>query len=159
MKMSDTKNQPEQLTFFAEEHPVNHSALPASEKDWQTLVATWPSTFLELLMTYAPGGLYGKTSPASCRATEDGTLVPFSGRWGNSGMGSPIECWTLNTSEFHKDAAVCSLSDILEAGEVPQRYYLTPKACAGILRRAEKRGKELPEELRRALEAVSFAKT
>ena len=66
-------------------------------------------------------------------------------------MGSPIECWTLNTSEWPKDAAVCSLSDILEDREVPQRYYLTPKACAGILRRAEKRGNALPEELHHAL--------
>jgi hypothetical protein len=49
---------------------------------------------------------------------------------------------------------VCSLSDILETGDVPQRFFLTPKACAGILRRAEKRGKELPPQLRHALDAV-----
>jgi len=70
-------------------------------------------------------------------------------------MGSPIECWTHNFSEFHSAAAVCSLSDILEGGEVPQRYYLTPKACAGILRRAEKMGAALPEELRIALTLVA----
>lgn len=32
-----------------------------------------------------------------------------------------------------------------------QKYYLSEKACLGILRRAEKRGKELPEILRLAL--------
>ena len=32
------------------------------------------------------------------------------------------------------------------------RYKLSAKACSGILRRAEKRGKELPEILRTALE-------
>lgn len=34
----------------------------------------------------------------------------------------------------------------------PKRYYLTRKACQGILRRASERGKELPEKLKRALE-------
>jgi len=43
------------------------------------------------------------------------------------------------------------LSQILQAG-VPERYYLSPKACLGILRRASVRGKELPEVLRIALE-------
>lgn len=43
------------------------------------------------------------------------------------------------------------LSDILEENPDP-KYNLSPKACLGILRRAEKRGKELPEILRGALE-------
>jgi hypothetical protein len=70
-------------------------------------------------------------------------------------MGGPTESWTLNGSEWPSAAAVCSLSDILETGVVPQRFCLSGKACAGILRRAEKRGKELPPALRRALEAVA----
>jgi hypothetical protein len=72
-------------------------------------------------------------------------------------MGSPTAFLTLNTSEFPSDDAVCSLSDVLETGEVPQRFYLSPRACAGILRRAEKRGKKLPARLRLALEAVAGA--
>jgi hypothetical protein len=36
--------------------------------------------------------------------------------------------------------------------DVPEKYYLSAKACQGILRRAKERGKELPEELRIALE-------
>jgi hypothetical protein len=77
-------------------------------------------------------------------------------------MGSPTECWTLNTSEFnhtlvpfHSDDAVCSLSDVLETGDVPQRYYLSAKACAGILRRAEKRERALPGLLKHALQLVA----
>tara|TARA_R110002049_G_scaffold290983_1_gene474651 strand:+ start:682 stop:915 length:234 start_codon:yes stop_codon:yes gene_type:complete len=70
-------------------------------------------------------------------------------------MGSPTECLTLNTTEWPKDAAVCSLSDTLEIGDVPQRFYLSAKACQGILRRAEKRGKKLPVALRAALEALT----
>jgi hypothetical protein len=70
-------------------------------------------------------------------------------------MGSPTEFSTLSTSDWPNDASVCSLSDILETGDVPQRYFLTAKACAGILRRAEKRGKALPMQLLRALQAVA----
>ena len=44
------------------------------------------------------------------------------------------------------------LSQILQ-DEVPQKYYLSEKACQGILNRASRRGKELPRELREALES------
>jgi hypothetical protein len=45
-----------------------------------------------------------------------------------------------------------SLSLILQPPQdVPKRYYLSPKAAEGILRRAERRGKTLPDMLRRAL--------
>jgi hypothetical protein len=71
-------------------------------------------------------------------------------------MGSPTGFLTLNTSEWPSDAAVCSLSDTLETGDVPQRFFLSAKACQGILRRAEKRGKKLPPLLREALEAVAL---
>ena len=43
------------------------------------------------------------------------------------------------------------LWQILEAN-VPQKYYLSAKACRGVLRRAERRGKELPIILKTALE-------
>ena len=42
------------------------------------------------------------------------------------------------------------LSHILEECPDP-KYNLTPKACAGILRRAERRGKKLPEALKTVL--------
>jgi hypothetical protein len=71
-------------------------------------------------------------------------------------MGSHIECWTLNGSEWSSDAAVCSLSDTLETGDLPQRFYLSAKACAGIIRRAEKRGKKLPDALHEALLSVTM---
>jgi hypothetical protein len=61
--------------------------------------------------------------------------------------------------EFHSAAGVCSLSGILETGDLPQRFFLSEKACAGILRRAEKRGKKLPEPLRLALNQVAGDKT
>ena len=122
-----------------------------------TTVATWPSNILGWLTDCGPDGWFGRTSPASCHRTADGTLEPFSGAWSNSGTGSPTECLTLSSSEWPSDAAVCSLSDTLETGDVPQRFYLSATACRGILRRAEKRGKELPEPLRLALEAAAGA--
>jgi len=79
---------------------------------------------------------------------------PFSETWPSSGMGTRGVCWTASTSEYPRDAAVCSLSDILEP-EVDAKYFLSPKACRGILRRAEKRGKELPCLLRQALERTA----
>ena len=63
--------------------------------------------------------------------------------------------WTLNSSAWPNDASVCSLSSVLETGPIPQRYFLSARACSGILRRAAKRGKELPEALRHALAAVA----
>ena len=78
-------------------------------------------------------------------------MVPSSGRWSNSGMGSPTECWTLNTSESPSVAVESSLSRVLETGELPQRFFLSAKACAGILRRAGKRGEALPPMLEQAL--------
>jgi hypothetical protein len=130
---------------------VNHSQSQDCEKDWMTHAVTWRSSIVEFLITFDRNGLSGKMSPVSCQAGGDGTLVPSSGRWLNSGMGSPTECLTLNGSEWPSAAAVCSLSDILETGDLPQRFFLSTKACAGILRRAEKRGKTLPPALHQAL--------
>ncbi len=60
-----------------------------------------------------------------------------------------------NISEWPNDAAVCSLSQVLETGSIPPQYFLSSTACAGILRRAEARRKVLPAALQEALEAVT----
>ena len=56
----------------------------------------------------------------------------------------------LQVGECHSVAVESRLSWILE-DNVPQRYYLSARACAGILSRASRRGKALPEILRTAL--------
>ena len=145
----------DQLTFLSEEPPANPSQLQDLEEGWQMSAVTWRSNILNWLREKGPDGWFGRTSPASCQAMEDGTWVPFSGAWSSAGMGSHTECLTLNISEWPKDAAVCSLSDTLETGDVPQRFFLSAKACQGILRRAEKRGKELPPLLQQALHSVA----
>lgn len=50
----------------------------------------------------------------------------------------------------HSVAEESRLSQILEANPLP-KYNLTAKACLGILRRAERRGKDLPERLKAVL--------
>ncbi len=140
------------LTLLLEEPLASPSALPASVKDWLTLVATWRWSSLELLTACGLAGSSGKMSPVSYPRQEDGILVPSSGRWESSGMGSPTECWTLKTSESPNVAVGSSLSDILETGEVPQQYFLSQRACAGILRRTLLRRRILPKVLLLALE-------
>jgi hypothetical protein len=165
-----------QLSMFSsEEPPANHSASRDSELDWTTRVATSCSPMLPLLANIGPAGWYGRTSPVSFRAMEDEILRAF---W-QSSPGEPSsaqlqdgktaeqfraskaltdshgECLTLSISEWPSGGVACSLSDVLETGEVPRRYYLSPRACAGILRRADRRGKVLPERLREALLAMA----
>lgn len=50
----------------------------------------------------------------------------------------------------HSVAEESRLSQILEENS-PPKYNLTAKACLGILRRAERRGKDLPERLKAVL--------
>lgn len=50
----------------------------------------------------------------------------------------------------HSVAEESRLSQILEVNPLP-KYNLTAKACLGILRRVERRGKDLPERLKQVL--------
>nr|DAG00022.1 MAG TPA: Cytosine specific methyltransferase [Siphoviridae sp. ctBeL15] len=60
------------------------------------------------------------------------------------------ELTTRNTGECPNVAVVSRLSQILEETPHP-KYNLTAKACQGILRRAERRGKDLPKLLKEVL--------
>jgi hypothetical protein len=63
--------------------------------------------------------------------------------------------WTATLAPSPNDGVVSSLSDILEEpGSVPHRFFLSRKACTGILRRAAAKGKTLPPLLHAALERV-----
>ena len=153
------QSNPAQSTFWSEELLASLSPSPDSARDSQTPAATSPSPSLLWLIGSSPAGLSGKMSPVSCQAAEDGTLAPSSGRWGSSGMGGPTECWTLNTLEYPSVVVESSLSRVLETGELPPRFYLSAKACSGILRRASKRGKALPPMLQAALMQAALGGT
>src|SRR3546814_5203248 len=144
-----------QLTLLSSEAPANPSRSQEKGSGWTTRAATWPSSPLLWLHSFGPAGWFSRTSPVSCRRTRVGILGPSSGSWNNAGMGGPTESLTLSLPEYHSAAGVCSLSALLETGDLPPKYFLSQKACRGILRRAEKRGKELPGQLRRTLEAVA----
>jgi site-specific DNA-cytosine methylase len=63
-----------------------------------------------------------------------------------------------SSSEFPNDDGEysSSLASILVSPqEVDSKYYLSPKAAEGILRRAGRRGKTLPEALQKALEELA----
>lgn len=57
----------------------------------------------------------------------------------------------LSIGAFPREDNVSTLSQILMEG-VPEKYYLSQKACLGILHRASSRGKILPAVLQKALE-------
>ena len=152
-----------QLSMFSsEEPPAKASASRDYAAEWLTLAETSLSCSLRSLTAIVPSGWFGRMSPECCRVTADGILEPSSGDWGSSGMGGltgfsmrSMSEWTAIPAQCPSDDGVCSLSDVLETGDVPRRFYLSAKACKGILRRAEKRGKDLPQQLAAALQAVA----
>ena len=64
-------------------------------------------------------------------------------------------CWTLNTWESPRDGVASSLWSILEHGGVDRRFYLSARACRGILSRAERHHKVLPDVLMTALTRIA----
>ena len=98
------------------------------------------------------GGLSGQMMPCISQAGESGPTLVWCPGHGHGRLGGFS---TLNISDSPNAAAACSLSSILEVGPIPPRFFLSAKACAGILRRAEKRGKVLPQQLAHALRAAA----
>ena len=68
----------------------------------------------------------------------------------------PGDSLMLNFGEYPREENVSTLSQILKIG-VPEKYYLSQKACLGILRRASLRGKVLPLLLEKALKMQASA--
>ena len=104
-----------------------------------------------------------RTSASSWKRSSELSAVPFMSLDLTPGRGnllgesyweliSPYAggAWTLNTGVSPRGARESSLSRILQ-GAPPTKYYLSAKACMGILRRAFERGKALPKKLERAL--------
>lgn len=125
---------------------------------------------------FAPDTWYGRTSPERSAVTKAETSRPCSKRRSASSNRKPpvLKClqkaglhgaatatWTddgawlgeymtRNTGESPNAAVESRLSQILEA--TPHtKYCLSARACQGILNRAARRGKDLPEMLKAAL--------
>jgi hypothetical protein len=152
--------------------PVRGSASPASDSDSKTSALGSSGTSCACATTSDPNGRSGRTWRALCppmtawtshRSWQPSWAQTFSfpeedGRaqvWlPDRGAGASTASWMLNTSECPNGAVASSLSDVLEA-HVHPRFYLSARAAAGILRRAEARGRELPVHLRTALESLA----
>ena len=107
----------------------------------------------------------GRTSGSSSKNSSELASIPFMSLDLTPGAGNLLdefyweilspwrgEFLILNTGPAPRSGAAGStLWSILEA-RPPPRYFLTRKACQGILRRASARGKPLPEQLKTALE-------
>ena len=120
--------------------------------------------------------LFGKTCPEPFQATTERTSEPC---WKNlpalhnqtfqfldlrvgGADGAKLEQSPETDGLWHGDSLMLNigecpsaeneslLSQILEA-DVPEKYYLSARACHGILTRASRRGKKLPELLETAL--------
>lgn len=91
------------------------------------------------------------------KVTNANIPMPASGKWAAAGMVrggrlTPLgESLMLNIGEYPNVENESTLSEILE-DNVPEKYYLSAKACLGILRRAKNKGRKLPDNLRIALE-------
>ena len=146
---------------------VRTSRSRASGRAWRRAAGpdpALPSTLRDFAESYNPDGSFGRTFREFSPPTEGATSRTSSGRLGNAGILLPTGFWTLNTCEWTGcpgpspsggggfGSSVCGLSDILATvGEHLRKYCLSLKACAGILRRAASRGKDLPARLKAAL--------
>lgn len=128
-------------------------------------------------MVSIPDSPYSKMSPDSSQARKAQTSEPCSRRSSASATipflflnlrrenGSmPERSWATispshgafrarNTGACPREEIASTLSSILQP-DAPEKCYLSSRACEGILRRAKRRGKELPPMLREALEEV-----
>lgn len=117
----------------------------------------------------------GKTYPEPCQATTEKTSEPSLKKRQGSPSRMPLfldltasgatadalwedggallgEYTMRSFGESPKEGVESRLSQILQDDPLP-KYCLSEKACQGILNRANRRGKELPKELKEALEA------
>ena len=102
-----------------------------------------------------------RTSKLSSKPSPTSATIPFLYLNLQKGDGStPERSWEIitpsrgefrgrNTGASPKDAIESTLSQILQA-DAPAKCFLSKRACEGILRRAQRRGKELPPMLKEA---------
>ena len=132
----------------AERAPASHSSSCGSSVR-SALGTSYGRTWLE----FSPTRASRSSSPHLLTA---GMVLP-TGRSTPSSSGARIltcrmEEWCGWSVPSRRDDGVCGLSDVLEAtSERHLKYFLSRKACAGIVRRAASRGKELPRLLADAL--------
>ena len=123
-----------QLSLFGKMFPERsaQTAEKTSAPCWKNLPAWKNQTFQFLDLR---GGGDGGAKP--------GQSPEMDGPWHGDSS-------TLNIGECPREENGSLLSWILQV-DVPEKYYLSAKACRGILTRASRRGKKLQELLENAL--------
>ena len=114
---------------------------------WENVAGAFPPTAEKTSDAYSKNSVRSKTQTFLSLNLQNGRKPEKS--WDKISL-SPTEHSTLSTGVYPREECVSTLSQILMA-DVPQKYYLSQKACLGILRRASDRGKKLPEVLEIAL--------
>lgn len=153
------------LVFSAAASPAKTSPSPANAEDSQATEVASSSSSPESSTLFDPDLFSSRTYPVSSLARAVGTSEQSLERWPSSGTAWLGGLSTAVSSECRSDDAGCSssepsLTEILEPPQsVAARYSLSARAAQGILRRAEKRGRTLPEHLAAALEAVAGHRT
>lgn len=149
----------ETLISSAAASPARTSASPADAEDSPESDPGSSLSSPESLTLFALDGYSSRTYPDCSPRTAVGTSESCLARWPTSGTAWDGGFSTAASSECRSADGACSssepfLADVLEPS-APAKYSLSAKAAAGILRRAEKRGRTLPAPLRAALEAVA----
>lgn len=116
-----------------------------------------------------PGVLNTKDNAFGCFLAElvgaDSPLSSGSVRWPCAGLVAGPKrkvAWRVLSAEHfgvpQRRRRVFVVASPVEGGgqSIPQRYFLSAKACLGILRRAMSRGKQLPPLLKAALERTAM---
>lgn len=155
-------------TCLSGERPVRRSAPPENARGWREHRALL-STMLASLGKYGLRGSSGRMSKDRLRVPHTATSATstfFSTplrragilRWDADGTCAGV-CSIPNMSEWNSipersrsGGSVSSLSDVLlDPEKVAARYFLSRKACDGLILRAGRRKNAVPEELRLAL--------
>lgn len=120
------------------------------EPSWKNFVESKKVVFQFLNLTTESGHIAEQSPATECLCVGDLWTLNTS-EYLNAEKGSPLSWITGVTTQRTYYYRESRLSEILQT-DASEKYYLSAKACEGILRRADKRGKELPEVLKTALE-------
>lgn len=120
------------------------------EPSWKNFVESKKVVFQFLNLTTESGRIAEQSSATASLLRGDLWTLNTS-EYLNAAKGSPLSWITGVTTQRTYYYRESRLSEILQT-DASEKYYLSARACEGILRRADKRGKELPEVLKTALE-------
>src|SRR5687768_6693225 len=86
-------------------------------------------SLLDYLSKVAPEFSSSRTFQVSSLATADETSESSFARWPASGMAWDGVCLTAGSLESPSHVSESTLSGVIETGEVPLRYFLSPNAA------------------------------